>query len=143
IEVGIKVSFVDTEIFKEIVAENPELRRQSEDLKNKPPAQTYYERIELGRQVDRRMGAKKAAVAAMLGTRLDGFAVKAVHHATTDDMLVFNASYLIRRADEPALFAAIEKLEAEMQGRLTIRYVAPAPPYNFVSMKLDAVPLAA
>lgn len=143
IEVGLKVSFVEAEIFREIVAETPELRQRSAALRQRPPAETYYERIELGRLVSQRVAARKQTLATTIAARFGGFARKAILHPTPDDMCVFDAAYLVARASEPALFAELERFEKDMQGRFLIRYVAPTPPYNFVSMRLDALPMAA
>ncbi len=143
IEVGLKVMFVETEIFREIVAESPELRQRSAALRQRPQAETYYERIELGRLVSQRVAARKQTIAAATAARFGSFARKTILHPTPDDMCVFDAAYLVARTTEPALFSELERFEKDTEGRLLIRYVAPTPPYNFVSMRLDALPMAA
>jgi hypothetical protein len=44
---------------------------------------------------------------------------------------------LVEKTAEPALYETIVALERSQSSGLTFRYVAPIPPYNFVTVKLD------
>jgi hypothetical protein len=51
--------------------------------------------------------------------------------------IVFNVAFLVDRADLAAFDAAVDRLGAEHEGRLSLRYVGPLPPYSFGTVDLD------
>jgi len=138
VEVGLRVDFLEQAVFQQIVADNPELRRRSEQLKRRPPSETYYEQIDLGRQVEERLGQLRADLADRLSQRLTPLAEQIIRHKSSEDMSIFNAAILVRRDQEAALFAEVQRLEAEVGEKITMKYLSPVPPYNFVSIRLDA-----
>jgi hypothetical protein len=138
VEVGLRVEFQEQAIFQQIVSENPVLRRRSEQLKGRPQSEVYYEQIELGRQVEERLAAMRADLADRLSTRLAPLVEQMIRHKTSEDMAVLNAALLVRRAQESALFAELQKVEAEVGDTIALKYLSPVPPYNFVSVRLDA-----
>jgi hypothetical protein len=138
IEVGVRLNFHESGIFQEIVEAHPDLRRRSESLKRRPAAEVYYEQIDLGRAVESQLSEHRAALGDAVSRRLAPFAERAIRHKTFEDMAIYSAALLVRREQEPALFAEIQKIEAEFGDRIALKYVSPAPPYHFVSIRLDA-----
>ncbi|MBB4200731.1 hypothetical protein CCR94_19260 [Rhodoblastus sphagnicola] len=138
IEVGVRLTFQEREIFQKIVEAHPDLRRRGESLKRRPKAETYYEQIDLGRAVEEKLSQQRAALGDAISQRLAPFAERAIRHKTFEDMAIYSAALLVRREQEPALFAEVQKIEAEFGDRVAMKYVSPAPPYHFVSIRLDA-----
>ena len=62
LELGVKASWRDGVIFREIIDADPQLRALRDRLHSRPASETYYERIELGRRVE----------AALIGQRARG-----------------------------------------------------------------------
>lgn len=50
---------------------------------------------------------------------------------------ILNASFLIEREREGEFRERLYELDMEYKGKLNFKYVAPLPPYNFVSLKLE------
>lgn len=140
IEVGIRASWTEAVLYREIVASRPDLGRMGAGLVKRDAAETYYDRIELGRCVEEAMALKRQDERRLLTDRLAPFSVRYVDLPNSDDMNVMNLALLVDKAREPALFAEIEAIERTEGERLQIKYVAPVPAYNFVAMKLDFMP---
>lgn len=137
IEVGVKAVWDEPAIMRQIVAETPQLKQIHDRLAARDEKETYYERIDLGRQVHGALSARKTALHGALHAQLSALSERAVAHDSDDDMTVLNAAYLVGAQDEPALFAAVRAIEAEHGSAFNLKYVSPAPPYNFVSVRLE------
>ncbi|MGL4243555.1 MAG: GvpL/GvpF family gas vesicle protein, partial [Beijerinckiaceae bacterium] len=59
IEAGIRASWNEAVLYKEIVAARPDIARRAEALARINPTAAYYDRIELGREVDSAMAVKR------------------------------------------------------------------------------------
>jgi Gas vesicle synthesis protein GvpL/GvpF len=140
IEAGIRASWNDAVLYREIVAARPDIGRRAEALGKLNPTAAYYDRIELGREVDSAMAVKRHEERRHLMERLKPIALKHVNLPETDDMSVMNVALLIRREREAEVVAAIEAIDREEGERLQLKIVSPAPVYNFVRMRLEFAP---
>jgi Gas vesicle synthesis protein GvpL/GvpF len=136
IEVGIRACWDEKILYRELVAANPILGRTGDALLKRNENESYYDRIELGRQVDSAMAVKRHEERRDLTERLKPLVVKHVHLPETDDMSVMNIALLVERCRENDLFREIQAIEAKDPARLQIKYVSPVPAYNFVKMRL-------
>ncbi|NJN16143.1 MAG: GvpL/GvpF family gas vesicle protein [Oscillochloris sp.] len=136
VELGLKAFWYEDVIFGEVVNENSQIRQLRDSLAGKSPEETYYERIRLGELIEGELARRRGEDAARIIERLRPL-VEAVHEqpAITDRMVV-NAAFLIRRAAEPEIDAAVNELDAELGKRMMFKLVGPAPLYNFVSLKI-------
>jgi hypothetical protein len=137
IEVGIRLAFADGVMTKEIGEGRADLRRKSEALARRNPNETYYERIDLGREVEAAMQAKRKFEADRIVGLVQPFAVKLEKLGISDDAGFLNLALLVETAKAADLAALVEALDQEAPGRFSIRYTAPVPPYNFVRILLD------
>jgi hypothetical protein len=137
IEVGVKVTWNEDKIFKEIMQESAEISRAAAQLKTRPAAETYYARIDLGREIETQMKSKKAVEGAKLIERLSAFVDLKVIKEPKAEMVILDAAFLVRANKEAALINELEAIDRENPERLTFKLVAPVPPYNFVSLKLN------
>ncbi|MCW2319046.1 hypothetical protein M2322_004615 [Rhodoblastus acidophilus] len=138
IEVGLRLTFREDKVFQRLAADHPELRQRSESLARRSGAEAHNGKIALGRDVNERLAQRRAALATEVSRRLEGFAERRVEHDMREDMAVYHAALLVRRAREPDLFAEIGRIEAEIGDHVAMTYVSPAPPYHFVSLQIDA-----
>jgi hypothetical protein len=143
IEVGVRATWDETIIFKEIVEESPQLRRLAEQIKTRPATETYYDRIELGRQVEAIMKAKRDAEARDLTEKLSAIATKSKILNSSSEMIVLEGAFLVAAAREKELLGVLEEAERKSPDRFSFKYLSPVPPYNFVSLKFAASQLAA
>lgn len=136
IEVGIRACWDEQILYRELVAANPALGRTGSVLLKRSENESYYDRIELGRQVDSAMAVKRHEERRDLTERLKPFVVRYIHLPETDDMSVMNIALLVERFRENDLFREIQAIEAKDPARLQIKYVSPVPAYNFVKLRL-------
>jgi hypothetical protein len=140
VEAGVRASWNDRVLFSEIAAARPDIARKAEALAKLNPTAAYYDRIELGREVDSAMAVKRFEERKALIARLAPLAIRHVDMKESDDMNVMNVALLIRRQDEAALVAAIEAIDRDEGDRLNLKIVSPAPLYNFVKLRLTFAP---
>jgi hypothetical protein len=137
IEVALKASWNEQFMWREVAAEHPRLAVSGRALMNHGEQQTYYDRIELGRAIGSALEEKRAAARQRLLEVVKPFAVEVKQLAPIDDAMFAHFALLVEKTAEPALYETIVALERSQSSGLTFRYVAPIPPYNFVTVKLD------
>jgi hypothetical protein len=140
IEAGVWASWSEAVLYREIVAARPDIARRAEALAKTNPTAAYYDRIELGREVDSAMAVKRFEEKKALMARLMPFAVRRADLKDSDDMNVMNVALLVDRAREGEMIAAIEAIDREESERLRIKVVSPAPVYNFVKLRIEFEP---
>ena len=121
-------------MFQEIAEENPDIRRLRDATAGKTLDAAYYDRIRLGEMVAEAIQRKRDSQAEWLLGRLSPLACKSKTNAVLGDKMVINAAFLVDRTRETDFDAAIRTLDAELADRHVLKYVGPAPPYNFVNL---------
>lgn len=141
VEMGVKAVCDEAAVMRAIVADRPDIAERYAALKQGDPAATQFQRVDLGREVAGLRAEWRDAERERLIARFADVAERVVvHEPDDDDLLVFNAAFLLKREDEPALFARVEALDADYGEALTLKYVGPVPPYNFVNTRLSWTP---
>ncbi|MEO1328922.1 MAG: GvpL/GvpF family gas vesicle protein [Pseudomonadota bacterium] len=136
VECGIKVSWDRETAMREVVAARPELQSAYKALAARSATETHYQRIELGRKVDAALETKRTEERHRLIERLEPLTRSLAFGAPEDEMMVLKADALLDRVAQADLVAALEAVEAEAPGRLTVKIVGPGPAYSFVSLQL-------
>jgi len=137
IELGLKAFWHEGAAFEEVVKENEKIRRLRAALQGRSLEESYYERIELGEEVEKAMNAIRARDEEMILSRLKPFSHKTKTNKIVSDRMVLNAAFLIDRKDSAAMDEAVKRLDEEFSSRLMFKYVGPAPPYNFVNIVVN------
>lgn len=137
IEVALKASWDEQSMWREVAAEHPDLAGTGRALKSGGEQQTYYERIELGRAIGAALEEKRAQARRRLMDIVAPLAVEVKELAPLDDAMFAHFALLVEKRSEPVLYQTIVALEQSESAGQTFRYVAPIPPYNFVTVKLD------
>jgi hypothetical protein len=137
-ELGIKAFWRnDKAIFDELVTENADIRRLRYFLSGKPHEATYFERIRLGAIVKEVLNRKKAGEAAKILLPLRRVAHSVRENEVLADRIVVNAAFLVDRDREPEFDQAVRELDEQLGQRVALKYVGPAPPYNFVNIVVN------
>ena len=134
VEMGVKALWYEGIVFQEILAEREDIRQLRDSLQGKSPEKTYYERIRLGEMVEEAVRRKRSLDEDMILTALGPHTDQVRANETFGERMIVNASFLVDRAKEPDLDAAIRILDAQQTQRVLFRYVGPVPPYNFVNL---------
>jgi len=137
IEVALKASWNEQVMWREVAAEHPHLAVSGRAMMGRGEQQTYYDRIELGRAIGTALEEKREAERRRLLAIVKPFAVQVKELAPVDDTMFAHFALLVEKTAEPALFETVAALERSRSSGLTFRYVAPIPPYNFVTLSLD------
>lgn len=136
IEVGLRLAWDRPAALAALAAARPDLAARRSALPATGEA-AYRARIALGREIAEAVDAARGRAQKALLARLLPLAEDHVLKPPEEDVEVLRADFLLPRAAEPAFAAAVEALAAESALPLAVRYVAPAPIYNFVSLSLD------
>jgi hypothetical protein len=137
VELGVKASWCDGAMPAEALHADPALTPWRDRLAARPAAETYYERIELGRRVETALTTRRQQVAQEIVATLLPLAERSVELRLLDDSMILNHAFLVRNNNERAFDAAMERLVTRFGERLRFRYVGPVPPYNFVDLRGD------
>ncbi len=141
VEMGVKAVCDEAAVMRAIVAERPDIAERYATLKQGDPAATQFQRVDLGREVAGLRADWRDVQRERLTAHFADVAESVlVHEPDDDDLLVFNAAFLLKREDEPALFQRVEAIDADYGDAMTLKYVGPVPPYNFVNARLSWTP---
>lgn len=141
-EFGIRVSWHRDTVMNEIVQSHPDFKATWQSFEGKSEEATYHERIDLGQAVSSALEDKREEERDRLANGLKDLAEDYIVHKPNDDMQVLKADFLIKIDEEEALFAALNTLVEAQEERVTVKFVGPVPPYNFVKLRLDDDPSA-
>ena len=137
VELGLKVYWKEiSKLFEVITEERKEIRILKETIAAKPPAATYYDRIELGKMVKTAFEKKKEQEEVLLLEALRPHAVDMKTNSTYGDEMILSAAFFIEKAREAEFDQAIQELAARSNGNLRFKYVGPVPPFNFVTVRI-------
>jgi hypothetical protein len=134
VEVTIKGIHDEEAILREVIAENREIAELREGIQGKPEAATYYERIRLGELVAAALDEKRAAMAPQIVERLAPFAVDVRVGEPVHERMAVNASFLVERSRLDEFDEAVDRIGAQLAGRVQLKYTGPLPPHSFVEL---------
>jgi len=132
-EVTLRVSYVEPQILREVVAENPELAGASKrrGLSASPESQ-----IELGRRVALAIQEVREVDARQLLKHLEAASKDVRVSQPLSDLMVLNAAFLVDRSRLDRFDRTLEELSKEAGGRMTFDCVGPLPPFSFAELRL-------
>lgn len=137
IEMGVKVMWNTERVYADIVETNQTIRAIRDSLAGRPPEETHYERINLGKMVEDALAERKLETADWIVDELTPYAVDVKRNDVYGDTMVLNASFLIEKSREAELDEAVEAVDAKLKGMVTMKYVGPLPPFNFVDLVIS------
>lgn len=137
IEINLKANWSGAGPFEALLAENPALANRRTQLAKRSAQETYYERIELGQQIEAALAEKRARDTETILRDLVQYAVEDTPQQITGEKMILNHAFLVDRRDEAAFERAVEAVDAKFGGALDFRYVAPLPPYSFCTLEVQ------
>lgn len=137
IELGVKASWPEGAMSRDVLQADPALAAWRDRLAARPPAETYYERIEFGRRVEDAIATRRQAIGQEITAALSPLAERSTELRRIEDAVIINHAFLVPSANEPEFDAVVEQLVIRYTERLLFRYVGPVPPYNFVDLRAD------
>jgi len=134
VEMGVKVMWNTERVYADILERDATIRSIRDRQAGLPPEETHYERIHLGKMVEDALATRKVEDADWIMERLSPYALDERRNDIYGETMVLNASFLIESAREPELDAAVRAVDHDLAGLVTIKYVGPLPPFNFVNL---------
>jgi hypothetical protein len=125
-------TYVEDTVLREVLEEEPEVRRMRERIAGAPADAAYYERIRMGEFIAQALNVKRAEDTEELLRRLAPHAVAGTPNETADDETTAEAAFLVADQDRRRFEDAVDELGARWSGRLRLRMIGPLPPYDFV-----------
>ena len=134
VEVSIRASYDEDRLMREVLAENPTIRRLRESVHGKPEDATYYERIRLGELVSQAVERKREADSSNLLEALRPFTADVQVAPPAHERVALNAAFLIERKRLPDFDQVVEGFAEGQGGRLQFKYTGPLAPASFVEL---------
>ncbi|MCL4546066.1 MAG: GvpL/GvpF family gas vesicle protein [Chloroflexi bacterium] len=136
-ELGLKVFWQREQLFREIVEEDSEIRSLRDRLADQPVEKAHYERIKLGQLAEAVALRKRDQEAQAILSHFQPLCADVKVNKNLTDTMVLNAAFLVAKSNETAFDAAVNALDVAQKDRLLLKYVGPAPPYNFVNLTIQ------
>src|SRR5215470_13562472 len=118
IELGLKAFWHDGAAVAEVVRDNETIRRRRDALNGRSPAETYYERIRLGEEVETALAQKRMRDEETILARIRPLVHKTRTNKIVSDRMVVNAAFLIDRRNGPHIDDTVHRLHEELSDRL-------------------------
>jgi Gas vesicle synthesis protein GvpL/GvpF len=134
VELGVKALWDQGALFSEIAAEDSTIQELGNQIAGTTPEETYDLRIQLGELTDAAIQRKREQDAAAILDALSPLAVDTRTNQIITDLMIVNASFLVDKPQVQAFTDAVRALQQSTAGRITIQFVGPLPPYNFISV---------
>lgn len=135
IEAELKILWDRSAIVGQFLKEGQELEQINARLKTAPPVEAQRLLVEAGKKVESIVQEWKRRTEGIY-SHLRELAVDARQNQLTGLKYLLYASFLIERSAESQFRGEVYRLDAGCRGRVNFRYVAPLPPYSFVSLTM-------
>jgi hypothetical protein len=122
-------------ILKEVLAENSDLDRLRDEIRDKPEDATRNERMALGEAITNAISAKRDADTETVRRALDDLGFMTVVREPTHDEDAVHVACLAETDKESELEDAVERLAGEWEDRVDLRLLGPLAAYDFVVSK--------
>lgn len=135
VELGLKVFWKDMDsIFKEIVESNQTIKSLRNKMIRNIKSYKVDEKANLGKTVKEALDAKKAEETEEIIDALRPICTDIRNNKAIGDKMVLNSAFLVDRLREIEFDDAVDNLTRKYDERYMLKYVGPAPPFNFVEL---------
>ena len=138
VELSVRAELVEQKAIEQIARESPQLLERLRRSNVRASGARYHERIELGRQIALRIGARRDQEARWLADRLSTKALDIRASEPQSDLTAFRGSVLVGRKDLVQFDRLLEEIVQEAGSRMKVACVGPLPPYSFVDLHVPA-----
>lgn len=129
----VRARYVMDAVLREVRAEDPAIRRLSDELRDCHGEAYQPERVRLGELVAEAIDAKREADAAELMETLSPYAAAVRWQALPGDDGIVDAPFLVEYESQAGFENAAEGIAKRWHERARVRLIGPLAPYDFVS----------
>jgi hypothetical protein len=137
VQMTLKAFYLGEALLRAALERNPQLKRRSDALRDRPADAMHQERIALGRDVAAAVEAQRSADEQLLLDPLMPVVDDAVAQALASERMALNAQLLVARDRRDELDGLVRELSERHGDRFSFRYVGPLAPFSFTSLTLD------
>ncbi len=136
VELGLKAFWRKERLFHEIVSENRDIRELRDRMATAPPEGLAWrnESLRLGTMVSDAMAAKREQDARRIISVLRPIAYDYKTNKVSSDMMLLNGAFLVCKEQVTEFDKTVQKLDERYGERMTLKYVGPLPPFNFIEI---------
>lgn len=131
-EVGVKVFWEQDRELQALLAENPTLQAQRDNLEGKNLSMD--EVVSIGQSIERSLQSRKHDIIRAFQSTLNPLATEVVENDPLTESMIYNAAYLIDWDTEPDFGHQVDAIDEQFSDRLKIRYNNFTAPFNFARM---------
>ena len=137
VELGVKGMWTDMNvIFKEIEAENAEIKKTKEKIRSTASSNDVKAREAIGRMVKDALQRKKEEEAEQIINILRRSAYEYKTNNTSADEHFINAAFLVGRGRENEFDNIMDELSEQYKDRVKFIYAGPLPVFNFANITI-------
>jgi hypothetical protein len=136
-ELGLKAVFDSEKIYAQI-ARQEEIKRNKARLSSLPADKVYFQKMELGRMVEKALERARDKCRADILAALAPLAIEVKTAKPYGEMMILNAAFLVERAREEEFDRAVRELDEKSGALVTWHYTGTVPPFNFVNIEISA-----
>ena len=131
-EYVIKGRYIQDQILREVLTENPAAADMAAQVKGADPAASRDLQMQLGEFINQAIAEKREQDTRALGDALAGHVSASVVRPETHELDAVHAAFLVEARAADALMQAVEQLAADWDGRVDLRVIGPIAAYDFV-----------
>jgi hypothetical protein len=135
-ELTLQVLWIEDQMFREIVAENSDIRQLRDSVAGQPADVVQQERVRLGELTAAAVERKSQQEAQAILDALTPLVLETRVNDNLTDMMLLNAAFLADKSRIPDVDAKVRDLGQAAAGRMIFQYVGPLPAYDFVSIRI-------
>ncbi len=136
-ELGLKTMFKEDVIYQEILQKYEVIKKLKETIASKPPTQTYYQRVEIGRIVEQKLAIEKEKYKRLILEILKPLSNDLKLNNTYGERMIINAAFLIQKDKEADFDQRVQELDLKYGDKIKFKYIGTVPPFNFVNLTIE------
>lgn len=138
VELGLKALWKDMgAVFRDIIQRHDEIKRLKQRIESGPKDNAYLDRVNLGKMVELALKGKKEAEAELVLSNFRDISFDIRVNKVHGDGMILNAAFLVDRTNLKEFDGRVDELDGKGHGNMTLRYVGPVPPFNFVNIVVE------
>lgn len=137
-EIGLKVFWLDLNtVLKEIAQASSEIKKLQSQVKRLGPLNRLLA-MRAGNRVAGLLAERRKYLAGRILAPLKAIAEESKDSALFSDQMIVNSAFLVKKDKLEYFDKSINKIMPELGENIKIKYFGPAPPSNFVNLRISA-----
>lgn len=125
-------AYVEETVLREVLEEQPEVRRLQQTTRDLPEDASYYDRIRLGELIVQTLEEKRREDTDLMMEALSPLALAMSPREPKDENAAADVAFLVDDERRPDFEREVDELGADWDGRIRLRLIGPLAPYDFV-----------